>query len=276
MIGVMVVVLNIRETALSCVVDDYQWPWQACRTVVMQHGFCRNASFWNPWVRSLVHDSRVYRPEVRGCGKSAAPDPSLPLTAELIADDVIAILDELGIESCHWVGEHSGTLIGMAIAVKAPERVSSLVLCDLPALNPSTKPNALGEGSSPDALLKYGPGEWSRRTLSHRLDLDKASAELRDWYVAEMGKVASDVAARLNVAFHVVREAGTIPFEKVTAPVLLISGDRRAPDALRANEDMVNRLPNARLAWLEGYGAGINVVAADRCLELARDFWDSN
>src|SRR5262249_3044746 len=60
---------------VNCEVADYLWPWDRSTPVLMQHGFCRNASFWRRWVPILSERRRVYRTEMRGCGGSDVPPP---------------------------------------------------------------------------------------------------------------------------------------------------------------------------------------------------------
>lgn len=263
----------VNDASINCYVDDFLWPWEEGPPVLMHHGFARNAQFWNPWVRGLVGDYRIYRPEVRGCGASPAPAPGFNFTAEQLAADIIAVLDYFQLERVNWIGEHSGTLIGLFIAQMAPERIRSLVLCDAPTQTPSKTTNALGEASNADALLKYGVGRWSRDTLDHRLDTTRASQQLQDWYVEQMDRTPREVGASLTNCFHDIRVKNLIDFEEISTPVLLLSGDGSRFGTLDANKAMAERLPNCDLRVFAGYAEGINVVAAPQCVEETRLFW---
>jgi 3-oxoadipate enol-lactonase len=48
----------------------------------------------------------------------------------MLGDDVIAMLDALHIERLHWVGLSMGGMIGQNLALRYPQRLLSLVLCD--------------------------------------------------------------------------------------------------------------------------------------------------
>jgi len=52
-------------------------------------------------------------------------------------------------------------------------------------------PKRLRAGRVPPgaAMLKLGLAEWCRQTLSYRLDVSKASPELQEWYISEIGKI---------------------------------------------------------------------------------------
>ncbi len=53
------------------------------------------------------------------------------LGTEGLYDDAIALLDKLGVSSCHWVGASVGGFVGMRIAARHPERIRSLTLIGL-------------------------------------------------------------------------------------------------------------------------------------------------
>src|ERR1700722_4294229 len=91
--------------ALNCEIDDFLWPWSKATPVLMHHGFARNATFWTRCIPTLSETRRVYRPEVRGCGRSDVPPADFKPTPESLAGDVLQVMDALGLERVHWVGE---------------------------------------------------------------------------------------------------------------------------------------------------------------------------
>src|SRR6202035_4061926 len=101
--------------AVNCEIDDYLWPWMQPTPVVMLHGFGRNASFLRRCVPAVSASRRVYRPEVRGCGKSDVPPPGFPLDAGMIVRDMLRVMDAQGLERVHWFGESSGGVLGVLL-----------------------------------------------------------------------------------------------------------------------------------------------------------------
>ena len=69
---------------------------------------------------------RVITFDNRGSGRSAAPDT--PWTTRLMADDTVALLDRLGIDSAHVLGVSLGGMIAQEVALAHPARVRSLQL----------------------------------------------------------------------------------------------------------------------------------------------------
>jgi pimeloyl-ACP methyl ester carboxylesterase len=265
--------IRLRDgLSLHCAVDDYLWPWRRPTPVVMLHGFARNASFWNRWVPAIAETRRVYRPDLIGCGRSDLPPEGYRYTPEAIADSILAVLDALSLARVHWVGESSGGLIGLLLAATHPERIASLVLCNTPTRisDEIRKIYALDRESTPAAIRAYGTGEWCRRTLGYRLDVERAGPDIAEWCIAEMGKTRCDIAAALHECFETVDTIPILP--KVAAPTLLLSGDK-SRIASAAQQVLAATLPHGRLELFPGIGHGVNLIEPERCARTAVAFW---
>jgi len=258
--------------SLHCAVDDYLWPWEKPTPVLMLHGFARNATFWNRWVPAIADSRRVYRPELLGCGASDTPAAGCRFTPDGIAAQVLAVLDALSLPRVHWVGESSGGLIGLLLAASHPERIASLVLCNTPTRisHEIRGIYALDQASTAAAMRAYGTGEWCRRTLGYRLDLDHASAELAEWCIAEMDKTRPEIAALLHECFESVDVAPVLA--GIRAPVLLLSGDK-SRIASEQQKILAQTLPHGRLELFSGFGHGVNLLQPQRCASAALNFW---
>lgn len=258
---------------VNCEVTDYLWPWTKAVPVLMMHGFSRNASVWERWIPFVSEEHRVYRPDLRGCGSSdRPPEPYAPDQA-LLKADALEILDTMGLERVHWVGESAGGFLGILMAVAHPERFASLVLCDTPLRLTSFVRGeySVGESSTGAAIRKLGVAEWCRRTLHYRLDLERAGPELADWYVAQLAKTPAYVSAATFECFQ------TIDIEpllrEITVPVLLLYGDKSKPASPEQQAILRKELPRAELRVFEGYGHGLNVLAPEACARAAVEFW---
>jgi 3-oxoadipate enol-lactonase len=258
--------------SLHCALDDYLWPWEAPTPVLMLHGFARNAMFWNRWVPSIASSRRVYRPDLLGCGASDVPGAGHRFTPEKLAAEILALLDTMSLSRVHWVGESSGGIIGLLLAAAYPERIASLVLCNTPMrISDEIKGiYALDRESTAAAIRAYGVGEWCRRTLGYRLDLEHASEDLREWCIAEMGKTRPDIAAALHECFEGIDLKPLLP--GISTPVLLLSGDR-SPIASEQQKILAATLPHGRLELFAGYGHGVNLLQPERCAQAALNFW---
>jgi 3-oxoadipate enol-lactonase/4-carboxymuconolactone decarboxylase len=93
-------------------------------------------SLYDPVVPLLTPDFRVLRIDTRGHGASDAPAGDY--TLDLLADDVLAVMDAANAPKAAICGTSLGGMIAMALAPKAPERILGLVLaCTSPAMDPA-------------------------------------------------------------------------------------------------------------------------------------------
>jgi pimeloyl-ACP methyl ester carboxylesterase len=258
--------------SLHCAVDDYLWPWEAPIPVLMMHGFARNATFWNRWVPAIAESRRIYRPDLLGCGASDVPAPGYHFTPEKIAAEILAVFAAMSLKRVHWVGESSGGIIGILLAAVHPERIASLVLCNTPTrISDEIKGiYALDQESTAAAIRVHGTGEWCRRTLGYRLDVEHASERLREWCIAEMNKTRPDIVAALHECFEAIDTKPLL--SRIDAPVLLLSGDK-SRIASEQQKILADTLPNGRIELFAGYGHGVNLLQPERCARAALDFW---
>ena len=104
--------------------------------VVLLTSIGTDLSLYDPVTPLLTPDFRVLRMDTRGHGASDAPAGDYSL--DLLADDVLAVMDAAGVAKASLVGTSLGAMIAMALAPKAPERIEALVLaCTSPAMDPS-------------------------------------------------------------------------------------------------------------------------------------------
>jgi len=102
--------------------------------VMLSHSLASSMVMWNPQLESLESHFKVLRYDMRGHGASEAPDGAY--TLELLAEDAVALLDALGIDTVHFVGLSIGGMIGQDLALNHADRLKSLALCDTSAIMP--------------------------------------------------------------------------------------------------------------------------------------------
>lgn len=253
---------------------DYTQPWRETvpETILLYHGYARNMLFWQPWVPLLAGDYRVLRFDARGCGKTTAPPDGSVYTFEQLAGDAMGLMDVLGIERVHWVGESSGGIVGMTAALTHAHRLHTLTLCDTPFKRSAqiASTYTLGEATRAAAFEKFGVGGWCRQTLSYRLDTAKASPALCEWYIAQMDATPIHVANGMDKA---VAQGDLWPrLPDIQTPTLILGGDRSLIADETHRSAMRERMPRAKVVDFEGYGHGINLLAPERCVAEIRQF----
>lgn len=95
--------------------------------LILSSGLGGSASYWAPNIPALAEHFRVIAYDHRGTGRG---DRTLPdtVTVDDFADDMLALMDALGIAKAHIVGHAAGGVAGLALALKAPERLDRLVV----------------------------------------------------------------------------------------------------------------------------------------------------
>lgn len=95
--------------------------------LILSSGLGGSAAYWAPNSGALAERHRVIAYDHRGTGRSEREVEGI-LTVEDMADDVIALMDGLGIERAALIGHAAGGLAGLALALKAPARLARLVV----------------------------------------------------------------------------------------------------------------------------------------------------
>ncbi len=99
--------------------------------LVFSNSLGANHSMWDPQAAEFRKRFRVLRYDTRGHGQS--PVTPGPYSIEQLAKDVIALLDALDLGRVHFCGLSMGGMIGMWLALNAPERLHKLVLSNTAA-----------------------------------------------------------------------------------------------------------------------------------------------
>lgn len=99
--------------------------------VVLIHGLgLTRGSTWGGIAPVLAQEFRVLAYDLLGHGESALPEGEVSLTA--LSEQLIALMDELGIESAALVGFSLGGMINRRCAMDHPDRVSALAILNSP------------------------------------------------------------------------------------------------------------------------------------------------
>ena len=92
--------------------------------VILLHGGLANANYWGNQVRALAKDYLVIVMDSRGHGRSTRDDR--PFGYDLMASDVIELMQFLKIDKAAIVGWSDGAILGLDIAIHHPERLTKL------------------------------------------------------------------------------------------------------------------------------------------------------
>ncbi len=91
--------------------------------LVLLHPGVGDSRFWDLVLHDLAASYRVIRYDARGFGRS--PAPTVPFT---LYGDLVAVLDDYGLDRVAVAGCSQGGASGLVLAVERPGRLSALVL----------------------------------------------------------------------------------------------------------------------------------------------------
>ncbi len=106
--------------------------------VVFVHEYAGDYRTWEPQMRHFSRSHRCVTYSQRGYPPSDIPDEPDKYTQGKFRDDVIAVMDGLGIDKAHIVGHSMGAATALHVGIKYPQRCISVVAA------------GCGYGSSPD------------------------------------------------------------------------------------------------------------------------------
>lgn len=132
------------------------------QTVLFSAGLGGLGDYWKPQFDALGSRYRLIVYDHRGTGANAGDLPE-PYSIADMAGDVLAILDDAGVDQAHLVGHALGGLVGLDLALRAPARLSSLTLVNAwPRVDSHTRRCfaarlALLDHAGPEAYVRAQP-----------------------------------------------------------------------------------------------------------------------
>ncbi|MES1972212.1 MAG: pyrimidine utilization protein D [Pseudomonadota bacterium] len=230
--------------------------------LILSAGLGGSGNYWLPNLPALAERFRVILYDHRGTGRS---DRALPdaVTVEQFADDMLLLMDGLGIGRAHVMGHAAGGIAALALALKAPARVNRIAVvngwakADPHFLRCFDARLALLRGAGPEAYLRAQPiflfpANW---ISEHSAELD---AELPHQLAQFPGRETMEKRIAALAAFDATGRLG-----EIAALVLVMASadDMLVPS--NAARRLADGLPHARLVLCPTGGHAINVTCAD-------------
>lgn len=225
--------------------------------VVLLHGFPFDRSLWREQAAALAATHRVITPDLRGFGASTVVDE--PATMEQMAQDVAALLDELGIKRFVLGGLSMGGYVALAFTRLFPARVRALLLADTRPQTDTAEARLTREETATRALNE-GMQAVADAMLS-KLFAPSTQAERPDVVarVREMILSTKPQGAASALRGMAVRADHTKFLREISCPVLIIVGSLDQVTPLADSELMAREIRGARLEVIAGAGHVSNV-----------------
>ena len=114
----------VKGRAIECIVEGPE----TAPCITLSHGVALDLTMWDPLVTRLRGRYRILRYNSRGHGLSDLGRSGFELSD--LAQDVVALLDLLGISTTHYVGLSMGGMVGLGLALHHSDRLKSVAICN--------------------------------------------------------------------------------------------------------------------------------------------------
>src|SRR5690606_9066088 len=162
--------------------------------LVLAAGLSGSATFWNAHVPELSKRYKLVLHDHRGTGRSSLD--RIEYSVPQMADDVLALMDHLGIAKAHYAGHSTGGAMGQHIALEHPERIDRLVLSATWAGFDGYFRQLFRVRT--ETLAKLGPGAYLRSNMLFLLP----STHLRD--NPDAGRISDEDAVKQMPVLEIV------------------------------------------------------------------------
>ncbi len=240
--------------------------------LVLIAGYACDISFWQTIVEPLAKNFKVLIMDNRGVGRSDSPD--VKYSAELMAQDVIGLMDEAGFHRAHILGHSLGGAVAQRIAYAYPSRVQKLII-----VNSSAKFSSictmvsdffvtLRKEGVPDERVIHGSAPWlfSASFLANPNNLQHAVDQMiRNPHQQSLIGQARQCEALASFD-------STKWIKQIKAPTLILAGEQ---DLLCPSKDymaLAKGIPNSQLFVFDDQGHVPSLERPAEFVQVVADF----
>ncbi len=241
--------------------------------LLLIHGHPFNRTMWRPQIETLRRSRwRVITPDLRGYGESA-PTPG-PTTLTAFAEDIAGLLDLFGIQRVVLGGLSMGGQIVLEFYRLFPHRVRALLLADTFA-QADSEDGKKARRDTADRLEREGMSAYAEEVLPkmlapHNITAHPEVAKL----VLGMMQNTSPAGAASALRGRAERSDYTELLPNISVPALVVVGREDEFTPVSQAQFMHDRIPDSRLAIIEGAGHMPNLEKPAEFNMALRSFLD--
>ena len=236
--------------------------------LVFSNSLATSMAMWDDQVSRLQERYRILRYDNRGHGGSK-PTPG-PYTLDLLARDVVGLLDALDIESVSVCGLSMGGMIGQWLGINAPERVDRLILsntaCFFPNKEMWRERIEMAEQEGISAIAEVSIRRWFTPEYLAQPDSSQTVARVRSFIneTRREGYLACCVAIR-DMDFR-------DELERIKTPTLVIIGEKDPATLPEYGEVIARGIASARSVVIRDAAHLSNIQQADKFTQILLEF----
>lgn len=249
-------------------IDDFTAPWTKPDTVLLIHAAMGRSLRWFSWMPELAARYRVVRLDLRGHGESELPSPEQPFSLAHLVGDVVELLDRLGLDSVHVVGNSAGGFVAQRLAIEHPRRVKTLaVYGSAPGLKNSDAATWIPK------VQEIGLKKFLADTIDNRFDAN-ADPALVQWFIGQAG--SNDPAFVARFVLHMCTHEFMDEVSRIGCPTLIVAAARERIGHASDYDEMRRRIKRSELVLIDTPAHNICDGYPDRCLHELLDFLSRN
>lgn len=221
--------------------------------IVFIHGFPLNHSMWRQQLDYFGSTYRCIAPDLRGYGASRLGEGATKeaWSMDTFADDIIALMDKLGIKKAHVCGLSMGGYVAFALWRKYRQRVGRLILADTKATAEPAEGKA-NRARQVELVKAQGARAIANEMLPKLLAPDnqkRLGAEVRHMIESTP---AETIAATLPALAN--RRDMSEWLRRVQVPTLIAIGEKDEIASMKDAEFMREHIDKARIAVIPDAG----------------------
>ena len=260
-------------------VDLYYEDTGAGTPICFVHEFAGDFRSWEHQVRFFSRRHRCITYNARGYPPSAVPDDPAAYSQAHARDDVLAILDALGIDSAHIVGCSMGAFATVHVGLHAPQRARSLTAAGVGygALAPAQATFRAESRALADDIDARGVAPFAAEhsvTSAGRVAFARKDPRGHAEFARMLAEHSSAGSARTMRGVQAQRpsfEELADDLRALDVPLLVVAGDEDEP-SLDASLFLKRTVPSAALAVFPKSGHAMNLEEPARFNDLLADF----
>ncbi len=214
--------------------------------MVLIHGFGLDRSIWKTMVEGYFGDQHVIMLDLRGHGESDAP--AGPYSMCQFAEDVVGLLDHLGITKAIVCGHSLGGYVALAFTEAYPDRLAGLGLITSRAVN-DTEEGRAGRYALVEKVLERGSVVLAE-SLTPRLTKDKAIRK-QSYEIIANTHPKGIIGSAIGMAE---RPDRTNQLSEINVPALVVAGEEDQIIDLQESIHMADCLPKGELLVIPNVG----------------------
>lgn len=237
--------------------------------IVFLHGHPFSRAMWAPQLDALSDEFRIVAPDLPGYGASPPLAQIMPMRR--LADEVVALLDAIGVERATVVGLSMGGLVAMELGLGNPDRVDGLVLAATTAA-PLTAEEAERRRATAAEIQAKGMLGHTAEMLPRLFGSEAARDPALTVPIATTMLRTSPLGAAAALRGRAKRPDYERLLPGLRPPALVIAGDRDAYSTKEVTDQLVAALPEPEVLVIPGIGHLPNLEAQGDFDDAVRRF----